>query len=219
MRNLDDLSYQPYAGLTWAFSDTVLLGAVYRAEMDVDLEGDLKFSNRIGPLPRADKIKLSWDSPQTFEAGLKINLSESRAVAFNAGWQDWSAFSQTGIDISGGAINPVLVLDRKFQDTWQIGAALSEKSDDSLYTLGISYESSPVEDKYRTIDLPFDETFRISAGWSWKGVDNLDIGLASTLAYMGKGKIENKSTQGLNFDGEFDTNLLLFISGTVKYTF
>lgn len=219
MRDLDDWGYQPYAGMTWAISDTVLLGAVYRAEADVDLKGDLKISNPAGPTPPSNKVKVSWDNPQTFEAGLRINISDERKLLFNAGWQDWSAFSENAIDVSGGILNPILILDRKFQDTWHLGAAVVEERGDSIYSLGISYESSPVKDKDRTIDLPFDESLRISAAWAWKGVENFDFSLGGTLAYLGDAKIENQNTQGLNFDGEFDTNLLLFLSGTVKYTF
>jgi len=218
MRDLDDWGYQPYAGMTWAISDTVFLGAVYRAEAEVDLKGDLKFE-KSGLIPLADKVKVSWDNPQTFEAGLRVNISEKRTVMFNAGWEDWSAFSENAIDLSGGILNPILILDRNFKDTWHVGAALVEKIDNSIYSFGISYESSPVEDKDRTIDLPFDESLRLSAAWSWKGVENLDFSLGGTLAYMGDGKIENQNTQGLNFDGEFDTNLILFLSSTVRYTF
>jgi len=43
LEDLDDWGYQPFLGLTYAFSDRVMLGVVYRAEMDVDLEGDVKF--------------------------------------------------------------------------------------------------------------------------------------------------------------------------------
>ena len=219
MRDLDDWGFQPYAGIMWALSDTVTLGGVYRAEMEVDLEGDLKFTGLNGPGPSADKVKISWDNPQTFEAGLRVKVSDDRMLMFNAGWEDWSAFSSNALDLSGGVINPLLILDRKFQDTWSIGAAIVQKSDDSIYSLGISYDSSPVEDKDRSIDMPFDEILKVSASWSWKGEKNLDFSLGGTLSYLGKGKIENKNTQGLNFDGEFDSNVILFLSGTVKYVY
>ena len=58
--DLDDWGYQPFLGLTYAFSDRTTLGVVYRAEMDVDLRGDLKFDGV--PLPN-DRAKLQWDNP------------------------------------------------------------------------------------------------------------------------------------------------------------
>jgi long-chain fatty acid transport protein len=219
MRDLDDWGFQPFAGIMWDVSDTVTLGAVYRAEMDVELEGDLKFSGLNGPVPPANKIGISWDNPQTFEAGLRVKVSEDRMLMFNADWEDWSAFSTNALDVSGGVINPVLILDREFQDTWSVGAAMVQKSGNSLYSIGISYDSSPVEDKHRTVDLPFDEIMKISASWAWKGEDNLDFAVGGTLSYLGDGKIENKNTQGFNFDGKFDDNVILFLSGTVKYVY
>jgi long-chain fatty acid transport protein len=219
LRDLDDWGLQPYAGIMWDVSDTVTFGAVYRAEMDVDLEGDLKFSGLNGPVPPANNVDVSWDNPQTVEVGMRVKVSDDRMLMFNADWEDWSAFSTNALDISGGVINPLLILDRKFQDTWSVGAAMVQKSGDSIYSLGVSYDSSPVEDKDRTIDMPFDETFKVSAAWAWKGENNLDFALGGTLAYLGEGKIENKDTQGVNFDGKFDNNVILFLSGTVKFVY
>jgi len=219
LRDLDDWGLQPYAGIMWDVSDTMTFGAVYRAEMDVDLEGDLKFSGLNGPVPPANNVDVSWDNPQTVEVGMRVKVSDDRMLMFNADWEDWSAFSTNALDISGGVINPLLILDRKFQDTWSVGAAMVQKSGDSIYSLGISYDSSPVEDKDRTIDMPFDEIMKVSASWAWKGDNDLDFALGGTLSYLGEGKIENKNTQGVNLDGKFDSNVILFLSGTVKFVY
>ena len=64
-----DWGYQPFLGLTYALSDRALLGVVYRAEMDVELEGDVKVRNLNLPIS-ADSIDIDWDNPQWLEAGL-----------------------------------------------------------------------------------------------------------------------------------------------------
>ena len=61
VEDADDWGYQPFLGLTYAFSDRVTLGVVYRAEADVDLDGDLKFDGV--PIPN-DDVKVEWDNPQ-----------------------------------------------------------------------------------------------------------------------------------------------------------
>jgi long-chain fatty acid transport protein len=43
--NLTDWGYQPFAGLTYQVTDRAMLGVVYRAKMDVDLDGDLNIRN------------------------------------------------------------------------------------------------------------------------------------------------------------------------------
>ncbi len=217
--NLDDLGYQPFAGLTYYLSDNLMLGLVYRAEMDVKLKGDLNFRNLSIPTPPANKIAIDWDNPQLLKAGLRYEFAEGKRVMFSANWEDWSAFSENKLAISGGALNPAGVLDRNFKDTWSVGVALVDMSNKTRgYSLGISYDSSPVSNKDRTIDLPFDETYKLSAAYAWKGHKKLDFGLGATLLYFGDGKVD-QTVQGARFKGKFDTNMALFLGGTLRYVF
>ena len=64
--NMTDLGYQPFVGLTYNLSDRLMLGVVYRAEMDVNLEGDLNFRSLAFPTPLADDIEIDWDNPQEY---------------------------------------------------------------------------------------------------------------------------------------------------------
>jgi long-chain fatty acid transport protein len=86
------------------------------------------------------------------------------------------------------------------------------------YSVGMSYDSSPVRNKDRTIDLPFDETYKFSASYFWKGSKQLNFGLGATLLYFGDGKVD-QTAQGVRFKGEFDTNMALFMGGTLRYAF
>ena len=63
--NATDIGYQPFAGLTWALTDRALLGVVYRARMDVDLDGDVNVRNWSSPLPKPklNDIEIGWDNP------------------------------------------------------------------------------------------------------------------------------------------------------------
>ena len=217
--NMTDLGYQPFVGLTYHLSDRLMLGVVYRAEMDVDLEGDLNFRNLAFPKPPADDIEIDWDNPQTVKAGLRWEFAPGKRLLFSAGWEDWSEFSQNQLAITGGAINPAGVLERNFRDTWNAGVAFIDISDKTQgYSVGFSYDSSPVKDKDRTIDLPFDETYKLSAAYGWKLGDQWDAALGGTLMYFGDGKVD-QTAQGVRFKGEFDTNMALFLGGTVRYLF
>jgi hypothetical protein len=79
-------------------------------------------------------------------------------------------------------------------------------------------DSSPVSDKNRTIDLPFDETFRLSTAYAWKGQNHLDFALGATLSYFGEGRVD-QTAQGARFKGKFDTNVVAFLGGTIRYVF
>ncbi len=217
--NMDDLGYQPFAGLTYYLSDDLMLGLVYRAQMDVNLEGDLNFRSLAIRTPPANKIDIDWDNPQLLRAGLRYELSEGKLMMFSADWEDWSAFSDNRLGLTGGVLNPAGVLDRKFKDTWSAGVAFVDISNKTRgYSLGFSYDSSPVSNKNRTIDLPFDENYKFSAAYRWDSSKRLDFGLGATLIYFGKGKVD-QIAQGVRFKGEFDTNMALFLGGTVRYAF
>jgi long-chain fatty acid transport protein len=154
----DDWGYQPYVGLTYHVTDRAMLGFVYRAEMDVNLEGDTKIHNWKLPIPKpkANDIDIDWDNPQTAKLGLKYRLDDKNLLFLSAGWEDWSKFSENTLALKGGALNPEITLDREFDDTWNAGIALAHNEGDHATTIGFAYESSPVSDRHRTLDLPFE---------------------------------------------------------------
>jgi len=197
-----------------------MLGLVYRAEMDVKLEGDVKIHNWNLPVPkpRANDIKIDWDNPQTAKMGLKYRLDDKNLLFLSAGWEDWSKFSQNTLALEGGALNPEIRLDRKFDDTWNAGIALAHHESGHATSIGFAYESSPVSDSDRTLDLPFDELYKLSFAYAWDGEKNLAFSLGSTLYLVGDASIDQTS-QGVRTKGKFDTNYILFLGGTVRYMF
>ena len=111
-----------------------------------------------------------------------------------------------------------MVLDRNFDDTWHAGIAFGHLGAQRSWSLGFSYDSSPVEDEHRTIDLAFDEQIKFSGSYAWKKSDKLSFALGGTLAYFGEGKVD-QVTQGQRLVGEFDNYYALMLGGTVRYIF
>jgi long-chain fatty acid transport protein len=214
---LDDATgfgYQPFVGLQYQPTDRMLIGLVYRGKADTDLKGDVLFRNFAAG--QADTIKVNWDNPQTFNAGLKYKLSDDKMIAVNAGWEDWSKFSHNQISFSGGTFNPGGTIDRKFDDTWHAGIAYAQNFNKSRrVSFGFSYDSSPVSDANRTIDLPFDETFKFSTSYSVLGAGNFDYAFGASLIVFGDGKVD-QIAQGVRFVGKFDSNHMLMIGATIR---
>jgi long-chain fatty acid transport protein len=210
LEDLDDWGYQPFLGLTYAFSERVMLGVVYRAEMDVDLRGDTNFSG----VPFEDgRSKVGWDNPQWLEASLRFDLDDDYFVATNLGWQDWSEFSENKLQLN----SQVVVLDRQFDDTWRTGVAFGHFDGRQGWTTGVSYDSSPVASKNRTIDLPFDEQAQLGASYFVKD-ETLSYAFGASVMYAGKGNVD-QTAQGVRFKGDFDTNLIYALGGTILYAF
>jgi long-chain fatty acid transport protein len=210
-----DWGYQPFLGLTYQLSDRALFGLVYRAEADVDLEGDVNFRNLVIQKPAVNEVDISWDNPQWLEAGLSYQLAEGKRIYLNAGWQDWSEFGQKNeIELGGN----VATVDRDWDDTWHAGVAYAQFHGGQGFSLGFSYDSSPVKDEHRTFDLPVDEIYKWSASYFAEGSRNLDYSLGGTLYWVGDADID-VTAQGVRAAGEFDTNYIVFVGGTLRYRF
>ncbi len=219
IENMTDWGYQPFLGLTVQLSNDLLLGVVYRAEADVDLEGDLNFRNMPGGFaPPANDVEISWDNPQLLEVGIRYRLRDDLYLVANADWEDWSQFSKNRLAVSGGTLDPEVTLDRNWKDTWHVAVGLAHKKGKHAYSTGISYDSSVVDDDDRTIDLPMDKQIKLSAAYAWEHSDKLGFALGATLAYFGEGKVD-QTAQGVRFKGEFDTNYAFFLGSTVRYQF
>jgi long-chain fatty acid transport protein len=211
-----DWGYQPFLGMTYQLTDSALLGVVYRAKANVDLEGKVNFRNLVIPKPAVNNVDISWDNPQWLEAGLRYQLSKDKYLFLNAGWQDWSEFGEMNEITLGGN---VATLDRQWDDTWHAGIAFAHRAKGQPgYSVGFSYESSPVDEDHRTFDLPVDKFYKLSASYLWEGVRQLDFSLGGTLYMVGDATMD-VTAQGVQTTGKFDKNYILFLGGTARYVF
>ena len=213
----DGWDYQLFFSANWWLRKDLLVSLLYRSEVDTSISGDVKIERVLLPV-KANSVDLDWTAPQWIEVGMKYDYSPESTLYLNAGWQQWSKFSKNVLAFSGGLLDPVVKLDRNWQDTWQAGIAWSHLIGKGAISMGLSYESSPVEDKYRTFDMPLDRIVKISGSYSWKDINKLDYSLGATL-YLGGDAPISQTSQGVTTEGDFDSNAVLFISGTLRYRF
>ena len=217
--NLDGWGVQGILGLTYAFTDKLLLGVVYRSEADTDLDGDVRFEGLRNPQLTAflpNSVKISWTNPQWIEAGLRYRLDDKTQLYANAGWQEWSKFSENELSFGN---DQVVVSDRNWDDTWHAGiAAVRALSSASAVSFGLAYESSPVKDQYRTLDFPVDEQWKLSGAYGWKQSDNMSFSVGATLSFVGDAPLE-QTAQRVTVSGDYDTNFLAIVGATFRYDF
>jgi len=201
MEDLEDWGTQGILSLTYELSSRSLLGLVYRSEADTELSGDIKVENVQGEFSARRDLDVDWKNPQWLELGLRHQLTDDTTLFFNLGWQE--------------CVN----LDRKFNNTWHAGVAVWQAlENDAHMTLGLAYESSPVDDDDRTFDLPFDEVYKLAASYFWRGDEQFDYSIASTVYFYGDAAID-QTQQGVRTRGEFDTNIVMFMGATMNYRF
>ena len=224
-QNIDDITYQWKAGITFQPTDRLLFGFTYLSEADVDLSGDLKTSGLQGAfqnlLGNADSITVDFDLPEAFTFGLSYRVTEKLTLLADSNYQRWSQFSQNNVSIDVGPTGDAVTttIDRDWKDTWHVGGALKyDFGVNHIVGMGISYDSSPVSNKDRTADLPLDEQFRVAAAYANNNPIGLSYSFSTSYVYFGKGKMD-QTAQGERFKGEFDTNYLVFVAASVHYRF
>jgi long-chain fatty acid transport protein len=216
--DLDDLGAQPYVGLQLKLTDRLLFGVTYRHDFDAELDGRVKL-RRIGPgLDARRDLEVDWTNPKWVDAGLRYETPGGGwSFLVSGGWQEWSDFSSNRLAIDTQRIDDVVVtLDRNFSDTWYAGAAVIKRyGENRVLALGALYDQSPVQDKDRTVDLPFDEQLKLSGTYAWGVGERRSYALSATLILFGDAEID-QTAQGFRFAGEYDKNYILFLSASMR---
>ncbi len=207
-----------FTGLTYKFNPATTLGVVYRSSADVEIDGRISFSNLPVQPPDID-LKVSWENPQTIQVGLTHAFSPRWIVNANVWWEDWSVFSNNRFDVTfANNVAEVNILDRNFHDVYGGSLAVTHISGPNVFNLGLSYNTSPVDDSDRTIDLPLDSVLALSLGLANNASKSLTYGVGASLMINGDSQVDQTS-QGVRFAGKFDTNVVFLVGGSVQWRF
>ena len=185
----EDFAYGAIVGILIEASPKTRFGIQYLSEMSLDFEDKPKFKN-LGPglssiLGRADELELGMTAPDSVMVSAYHELTDKWAVMGNVGWQQWSEFGKVDITVSSET-SADITADRKYEDTWHVAAGTQYRvSEPWLLSFGIAYDSSMVEDKDRTPDLPLGEQWRFGTGVNYKWRNNIDLSLAYELVWAG----------------------------------
>jgi long-chain fatty acid transport protein len=207
--DLDGWDPQITLGLMWRLNPKALLGFVYRSKAEIELDGKLETSNLSAPPFTAldgQKITLEFDAPEVFEIGLQYDLNADTKLFLEADIERWSQFDVNYLTIN--SLGQTVLLDRNWHDTWRISAALAKKVDNDVYTVGIGYDSSPVDDEDRTLDLPVDEQLRLAFGWGRELDKQSRWAITSEYVWLGDNKID-QTVQGERVKGDFDAYMII----------
>ncbi len=225
--NLDDWGAQPFAGITFKASEQLLFGLVYRAEMDLDLDGKAKFSGIapvISPVSEFSRdITVEWTNAQTIEAGIQYHIDQRNVLHLTGSWEDWSVFKDNILTLDTNIATNPAALQRNWKDTWSVGGQFVHIGDHGSYSFGINYNSSPVSDRNRTFDLPYDKSLKLKLGYIFAPHGKWTGALGTTVILGGDAEVDQTVLAGTlresRVTGEFDTNVIVVVGGTLHYAF
>jgi len=153
----DDFAYGYNIGLLYEFNSCTRLGLHYRSKIKHDLDGDLS----VKPANFSFGFQTEFIYPQSVLLSLYHQFSPLCAVLVDVGWDEWSVLDKQILSVEQGS----KVLNRNWNDTFHGGIGFHYYPNECwILQSGIAYDSSPVNAKNRTPDLPIDRVIRFGLG-------------------------------------------------------
>ena len=203
----NDVAFGFGLGALFEVSERTRFGVVYQSEIEPEFDGDVKLS--------PPGLEAGTDTKITLAQFIKVSgyheLNDRWALLGTVGWEDWSAFKDVNISTGRGSQK----IPRNWDDTWKFAAGVHFRPVDKwLLQLGFSYDTSPVDSKDRTPDMPIDRQIRYATGVQYKWSDRLSVGGQFVYADYGKAKINNDLLKG-----DYKRNDILFFAMNANWKF
>jgi long-chain fatty acid transport protein len=155
------------------------LGISYRSGVDVDLEGEAKFSPiapGLLPVSGTDTIKLDVKSelnlPPIVSFGLALYPSKKLTIGFDVDWVGWSRYEKTTIDFKSEALGiclPDITIENDWKNSWLFKVGLDYRVTDSLsLRTGYAFVESPIPDRTLSPASPDGNQHNISVGFGYR---------------------------------------------------
>jgi long-chain fatty acid transport protein len=223
-----DLTYQVNLGVLVEPRKGTRFGLTFLSEGDLEFKDKPDFGN-LGPgleaLLRANgvldaDIKVEFTMPRSLMLSAFHELSDRAALMGNLGWQEWSEFGKVGIAVTSEDTSN-LTIDRNYKDTWHVAfGAQYRVAQPWLLTAGFAYDSSMMDDKDRTPDLPLGETWRFGLGTRYDWSQNLALGVGYTFLWSGDLDMDvDRGPLAGRVSGTYENVSMHFINFYVNWTF
>ncbi|NVN91666.1 MAG: TonB-dependent receptor [Desulfuromonadales bacterium] len=194
----------------------VTLGASYRSEVKIDIDGNVNF---IVPLPALSGLfpsanaKTSLTLPQQVFAGVAYQVTDSLVLETGMRWEDWSSFRELRITFDqpvAGAFSASA--PRDWHSTFAVNAGGTYRVNDVFSLMaGYLYGWNPVPDSTFEPAIPDADSHLFCLGGKAR-FDRITVGLG--YAYqLQRGRTKTTNLYGSVANGSFEADLhLLAIS-------
>jgi len=223
-----DWTYQVNLGLLMEPRKGTRFGLTYLSEGDLEFKDKPKFSNlgaALETLLRANgvydaEIEVEFTMPRALMFSAYHELTDRLALMGNLGWQDWSQFGKVGVSVTSEDTSD-LTVDRNYKDTWHVALGAQYRvATPWLLTAGISYDSSMMDDKDRTPDLPLGESWRFGLGARYDWSENLAFGTGYTFLWSGDLDMDvNRGPLAGRVSGTYENVSMHFINFYLNWKF
>jgi long-chain fatty acid transport protein len=190
LEELDDFVVTGLFGVMVEPSDTLRFSLIYQDEADLELGGEVETGSA---LLTGTSVDLELPLARRFSFSSYWQATEELALLFTFGWEDWSTLDTTAISI--GSTGQSVALG--FQDTIKVGGGFEYRvREDLLLQTGVTYDSSALKNKDRTVALPIDRQIRFGIGAIWDYSDSTEVAVNFQFADLGNSKVRQPVVTG-----------------------
>ncbi|MEB6378578.1 long-chain fatty acid transporter FadL [Leclercia adecarboxylata] len=190
----DEWGFGWNAGILYEIDKNNRYGFTYRSEVKIDFDGDYKSSlpsayNQIlgnfglpmGTDGRTTGGSLTLNLPEMWELSGYNRVAPQWAIHYSLTYTSWSQFQELKATNSGG--DTLFYKDESFRDAYRIALGTTYYMDDNwTFRTGIAFDDSPVPADKRSISIPDQDRFWLSAGATY--AFNKDASIDAGVSYM-----------------------------------
>ncbi|MFG6138349.1 OmpP1/FadL family transporter [Halomonas sp. B23F22_10] len=183
----DDWGFGYTLGVLYQATDKTRLGASYRSEIDLTLEGDARFSadDPSGQIvldgARARNTltngggSAELTTPANLNFGVYHQLTDRLALMANAEWTEWSSFDELTVEFEDST--PDSNTTENWDDTWAFSVGANYALNPQwLLRAGLGIDETPVPSaEFRTPRVPDADRRWASLGATYQPTENLGI--------------------------------------------
>jgi long-chain fatty acid transport protein len=161
----DDWAWGWNLGALFDFGQGTRVGVTYRSTISYTIEGDLSYAGpQFALLPPGQNVKTDIKLPDTFSVGLSHRFNPQWRVLADYTWTGWDTIQN--LDIQSQATGATLTSTAlQFKNSWRMGVGAEYQLNQPwLLRAGLAYDTSPVQDAFRTPRLPDSDRTWLAVG-------------------------------------------------------
>jgi long-chain fatty acid transport protein len=207
----DDWAYGFVGGFLVEFNDRSRVGVKYLSKTKYKFDGDIKVSGGdLGGTTVDSTLEIEF--PQMVVLNFYHEFNDQFAILAAADWEDWSEFEDIPLSTSTGAS---AAIPRNWKDTYKLAGGIHYwPTKPWLLMTGFAWDSSAVDSKDRTADMPVDRQLRYAVGTEYRWSEHLKLGANFTYLDAGNAKIKSS-----NLKGDYKRNDLFFFALNASWKF
>lgn len=206
----DDWGYGYTLGVLYQVTDRTRLGASYRSEIDLTLDGEVDYSadNAVGQqvLAGAQSMGSLRDgggtadltTPANLNLGVYHQLTDRLALMANAEWTEWSSFDELVVEFEDGSAPSRT--EENWDDTWAFSVGANYALNNQwLLRAGLGVDESPVPSaEFRTPRVPDADRQWATFGATWMPTPELGITAGYMHVFGDDGDIDQEASKPEN---------------------